>query len=133
APQFAVLPFSGAETGDIPPLTPDVAKRLSLERQARLDGLARRLSPDGAPATVGGGTGLGGAGMAGIQELGKDGLSAEVTVAEPLTPRGRMTAEVVMSVRSPVASYWRGATYDRFDPSGGPDGQGQWLASSQEQ
>ncbi|MBI2965050.1 MAG: hypothetical protein HYY34_02470 [Chloroflexi bacterium] len=134
APQFAVLPFSGAEQGDVPPLSPEAAKQLTKERQANLDGLSGGISEDGDADTVGGGQATGGAGMAGVQELGKkDGLTAEVMIAEPLTPPGPMTDEVVMYVRSPVASYWRGRTYDQFDPAAGADGQGQWLASGKEQ
>lgn len=132
APQFAVLPFSGAEQGDIPPLSPEAAKQLTMERQASLDGLSGGIRPDGALDTVGGGKATGGPGMAGVQELGKNGLSAEVMIAEPLSAPGPMTDEVVMYVRSPVASYWRGSTYDQYDPAGGPDGQGQWLATSRE-
>jgi transglutaminase-like putative cysteine protease len=133
APQFAVLPFSGAEQGDVPPLSPEAAKQLTKERRASLDGLSTGISEDGEADTLGGGQATGGAGMAGVQELGKDGLTAEVMIAEPLTPPGPMTDEVVMYVRSPVASYWRGRTYDQFDPTGGAEGKGEWLASGKEQ
>jgi hypothetical protein len=133
APQFAVLPFSGAELGDVPPLSPEMAKQLTLQRQASLEGLSGAIGEDGLPDTVGGGTRTGGTGMAGVQELGKDGFTADVTIAEPLTAPGSMTDEVVMYVRSAVASYWRGRTYDRFDPAGGDGGTGEWLATSKEQ
>lgn len=127
APQFAVLPFSGTETGDIPPLSPEVAKQLTRERQNSLEGLSGPTGPDGVPDTVGGGQATGGPGVAGVQELGKDGLRTAVTIADPLTPPGPATDETVMYVRSPVASYWRGRTYDTFNP-GADGGPGEWTS-----
>ncbi|MBI4304739.1 MAG: hypothetical protein HY678_00315, partial [Chloroflexi bacterium] len=132
APQFAVLPFSGLENGDIPPLAPEVARRLTQERKASLDDLSGPIASVGGPDSMAGGQATGGVGIPGVQELGKDGLSVEVEVAEPLVPPGPMADEIVMYVRSPVASYWRGRTYDTFDP-GAADGAGEWLASKSEQ
>ncbi|MBI4219969.1 MAG: hypothetical protein HY682_07505 [Chloroflexi bacterium] len=135
APQFAVLPFSGTENGEIPPLSPEAARRLTQQRQASLGELSASASSGqgaGSGDMLAGAVGEGGVGIPGVQELGKDGLSVDVAVAEPLLPPGPMTDELVMYVRSPVASYWRGRTYDTFDPDG-REGQGEWLASKSEQ
>lgn len=133
AARFTIMPFSG--TGDnAPTITPEQARALK-----------ERLARDAADAAQKDQSSSGGVGdgliahvdgdFTSIQELGSQDLSLSARVGEPLEPPpiGEADGDLVVYVRSPVASYWRGRTYDLFDPNDGEQGFGKWYATVQDQ
>jgi transglutaminase-like putative cysteine protease len=134
APRFTIVPFSGGEQTAISAMTPDLARN------------AREMAARGAGAGNGGagefGDGRVGAladvmmaelngELTSILELGDQDLSLASRVGIPLEPPvfDGENADTVLHVRSSVASYWRGRTYDQFDTNDGSDGFGRWYAT----
>lgn len=128
AARFAILPVNGAGDGTEPPLTPEEAREL-LENGAPQNGAGGQAGGEGADGTGGDFTDLtnSGATIGGNTGTVNDGLIGARPSGSALSAP-ELDAGTVAFIRSPVASYWRGAVYDSFDsPAAG--GEGDWLST----
>ena len=133
AARFAILPVSGAEDGQEPPITPEEARQM-LEQLAQQQGGS--AGSDGAGGQGGFGNGQFGSNdiSGGSGTIFGDGGASGQNGSGGLRPSGtslsvpQLDEGTVAYIRSAVASYWRGDVYDSFDsPAAG--GAGEWLST----
>ncbi len=130
AARFAILPVNGADEGTEPPISPEEARQM-------LEEAAQQMNGQGG-LTGGGNNGSGDSTGQNNLFNGTNTITGNTSAGQggAIAPRPRGTSlaapdlnpGTVAYIRSPVASYWRGAVYDSFDaPEAG--GEGDWLTT----
>ena len=113
--EVAALPITGTEQGDQGGSEDETGTPQSLDQLSAGNGFTRL--PQGGDSGSGGSASSSGC-------FGDGDGTSQVDGFTPGATEGGAGNDVVMHVRSPVASYWRGQVYDRFDGEDWSPGEG---------